>query len=43
MYRQFADLYGWTPDQVDNLTLDQQYWLPVMDTAKSIAAEQLSD
>ena len=43
LYHKFGKLRGWTPQQVDELTLDQQYWIPVMETAESIAVGQLSE
>ena len=43
IYHKFRKLSNWTPEQVDRLTLEQQFWLPVMETAEGIAVEALSD
>jgi hypothetical protein len=40
-YDRFADMYGWTPRQVDELTLEEFFWLPVVRDAKAEAAETL--
>jgi hypothetical protein len=42
VYDQFAQSYGWTPRQVDELTLDELEWLPVVRQAKADAAEQIA-
>ena len=39
----FARTRQWTPRQVDELTLDELFWLPVMEEASQAAAEQLRD
>jgi hypothetical protein len=42
-YRLFAEMYGWTPRQVDQLRRDELYWLPVMREAFAEAAEAPTD
>jgi hypothetical protein len=42
VYDQFAQMYGWTPRQVDELTLDEFQWLPVVRQARQDAAEQIA-
>jgi hypothetical protein len=42
-YESFAELWGWTPSQVDELTDEQLEWLPIIRAAKHDAAEQLRD
>jgi hypothetical protein len=42
-YHWFSENKGWTPQQVDELTLEQQFWLPIMKNADGIANSQLSD
>lgn len=39
----FAKTRGWTPRQVDELTLDEIYWLPIMEEATNYAIEQLRE
>ena len=39
----FARVRGWTPRQVDDLSLDEMFWLPVMEEASQAAAEQVRD
>ena len=34
----WADTYGWTPDQVDELPLDVLVWFPVIRQARQQAA-----
>jgi len=41
-YRMFAELYGWTPEQVRSLRRDELYWLPVTAEAFREAAETLA-
>lgn len=40
-YDRFAEMYGWSPRVVDELTLDEMFWLPVVREAKADAAEAL--
>ena len=40
-YDRFAEAYGWPPRVVDELTLDELFWLPVVRAAKLEAAEAL--
>lgn len=42
MYHKFAKLYGWTPATVDQLSLDQQFWLPVIADAETSAVNSWS-
>lgn len=42
LYHWFAENKGWTPQQVDELTLDQQFWLPVIHNAGKLASASLS-
>ena len=37
----FARSRGWTPREVDELTVDEVFWLPVMEEAGQAAAEQV--
>lgn len=39
LYRYFAKMYQWTPQQVDDLPLEALEWLPVIETAAMAAAE----
>jgi len=39
----FAKTRGWHPRQVDELTLDEMHWLPIMEAAGNEAVEQLRD
>jgi hypothetical protein len=43
VYNWFAEAYQWSPKQVDELTLDQVFWLPVMKEALNDAIEQYRD
>ncbi len=43
VYDYFAKAYHWTPAQVDELSLDHVFWLPVLDQARNAAIEQLQD
>lgn len=43
VYDFFAGPMDWHPRIVDELTLEELFWLPVVREAKRIAAEQLSD
>jgi hypothetical protein len=38
----FAEAHGWNPRIVDELDLDEIFWLPVIKHARNIAQEQLS-
>lgn len=40
-YDRFAEEFGWSPRVVDELTLDEFFWLPLIREAKAIAAESL--
>jgi hypothetical protein len=42
-YDFFAHQYNWTPRQVDELSLDEMFWLPVLTEARGNATEQLHD
>jgi len=42
LYHWFATKWGWSPDVVDNLTLEQAQWLPLLDRAQGEAQAQLS-
>jgi len=42
IHRWFAATYGWTPDQVGDLDLDDLLWLPVIEEAAHEAQEFLS-
>jgi hypothetical protein len=41
-YRLFAEMYGWTPEQVRSLRRDELYWLPLVREAFQDAAEALA-
>ena len=41
-YHWYADAWGWSPEIVDNLTLEQAYWLPLLKQAQGTAQAQLS-
>ena len=41
-YDQFAEMYGWSPRVVDELSFDELFWLPVVRDAKAEAARQLA-
>lgn len=43
VYNWFARLRGWNPRIVDELTLEEIEWLPVVEEALQLAAEQLKD
>ena len=43
MYHYFLGKWGWTPSQVDELTLEQAYWLPLIGNAQDTAQDQLGD
>jgi hypothetical protein len=43
VYDYFAETRQWQPAIVDELDLDQLYWLPVMKAARAAAIEQLRD
>jgi len=38
-YRWFAKVYGWTPDQVDELPMDAWEWMPRIEAAEARAQE----
>jgi hypothetical protein len=40
-YDRFSDERGWHPRQVDALTPDELFWLPVVHAAKAEAIEAL--
>jgi len=42
-YEYFARTKGWTPSQVDELTLEELFWFPVIEDARLSAQEQLRD
>jgi hypothetical protein len=42
LYHWFSENKGWTPEQVRELTLDEQFWFPVMKEAGEIAGVQLN-
>ena len=42
-YDRFAEERGWTPRQVDELTRDEIFWLPVIRAARLEAAAQVAD
>ena len=39
-YRFFAQSYGWTPDQVRELSMEEFDWLPLVEAAFSEAERQ---
>jgi hypothetical protein len=39
-YRFFAQSYGWTPEQVRSLSLEEFDWLPLVETAFGEASRQ---
>ena len=41
-YDRFAEERGWTPRQVDELTRDEIFWLPVIRAARMDASEQVA-
>jgi hypothetical protein len=42
IYHWFGKHRGWTPKQVDELSLDQQFWLPVLKDADDEAMAALN-
>lgn len=42
VYDMFAEVRGWHPRQVDELTLDELDWLPVMSEARAKATRQIA-
>lgn len=43
LYHWFAGAYGWTPRQVDDLTLEEAFWFPVLKGAEGDAGDQYRD
>ena len=43
IYDYFSQQYKWTPRQVDELTLEEMFWLPVLDSARQDAVRQLNN
>ena len=41
LYRRFAKAYGWPPETVRRLRLDELFWLPVIEDAEASAVEQI--
>ena len=41
-YDRFAEDRGWTPRQVDELTREEIFWLPVIKAARRDAAGQVA-
>ena len=41
LYRKFAKAYGWTPEMVRRLRVDELFWLPVIEDAEAAFAEQV--
>lgn len=41
-YDRFAEERGWHPRDVDRLTRDELFWLPVIKAARQDASEQLA-
>lgn len=41
-YTWFAECWQWTPRQVDELTLEEIFWLPVIKEARGDATDALS-
>jgi|1185.fasta_scaffold83427_3 hypothetical protein len=41
-WRWFAKVYGWTPDQVEELPLEARDWLPLIEEAAHEASDFLS-
>lgn len=39
--RWFAKVYKWTPQQVEELTVDELTWLPIIEDAANIAQDRL--
>lgn len=42
MYHWYSENKNWTPQQVDELTLEQAHWFPILKDAGDIADSQLS-
>ena len=42
MYDKFAEERGWTPRQVDELTREELFWLPVISAARADASAQVA-
>ena len=42
LYDRFAEERGWTPRQVDELTRDEIFWLPVIQAARLEAGAQVA-
>ena len=42
VYDRFAEERGWTPRQVDELTREELFWLPVIRAARQDAAGQVA-
>jgi len=42
VYDRFAEERGWKPRQVDELTRDELFWLPVIKAARQDAAGQVA-
>jgi hypothetical protein len=43
VYHWYSENKGWPPSVVDELTLDQAYWFPILKDAQGKAGDQLSD
>lgn len=43
LYNWFAVNWKWTPRQVDELTLEEIYWLPTVESARQEAVRQISN
>ena len=41
LYRKFAKAYGWTPEMVRGLRVDELFWLPVIEDAEAAFTEQV--
>jgi hypothetical protein len=39
----FAKTFGWTPDMVDELSLDEFHWFPLIETARNDASEHINN
>jgi len=42
LYHWFSENKGWTPRQVDELTLEEAQWFPILKDAQGDAGRQLS-
>jgi hypothetical protein len=42
LYDRFAEERGWHPRQVDELTREELFWLPVIKAARAEAGEQVA-